>query len=186
MFLTIFNNQQRQLLKCECDEGPTGPGADPSCPWDQYGDSSSAASPSASAEDSGKETHNVSEEATELGPWPPPDLGSKRVQPAQPYRPQKANRGEGKWSEWARDVRQSQPESWDYKSPTWRLSAGDDRAWGCKYSRSSEWDESKRPIPTAKYLGGSDCDTEREWHARTMRYGEGLGPRPDLQPAETG
>ena len=97
--------------------------------WDQDGDSSSAASPSASAEEGGKETHIMSEKANQWGPWSSHESGNKHAQPAQPYRLQQANRGEGRWSKWASDVRQSQPENWDYRSSKWHSSAGDDRAW---------------------------------------------------------
>ena len=100
--------------------------------WDQYGDSSSAASPLASAEKGGKETHSMSEKANKWGPWLPSETSSKHVQSAQPYRLQQANRGEGKWSKWACEVRQSQPGSWDYSSNKWRSSAGDDCAWKYK------------------------------------------------------
>ena len=66
--------------------------------WDQYGDSSLAASPSASAEEGGKETRIMSEKANQWGPWASHEPGGKYAQPAQPYRLQQANRGEGKWS----------------------------------------------------------------------------------------
>ena len=94
--------------------------------WDQYGDSSSAASPS--AEEGGNETHNVSEKATKWGPWTP-EMSSKQEQSAQPYRLHPANRGESGWAEWAREVRHSQPEYQDYKCSRWHASAGDARAW---------------------------------------------------------
>ena len=115
--------------------------------------------------------------ANQWGPWPPPSLGSKRAQPAQPDRLQQANRGQGKWSEWAREVRQSQPE-WDSGSTKWHSSAGDDHAWKYKSYRFSEWEGSKWSIPTAKYLGGSDYETYRNWHARAMRYGKGWANDP--------
>ena len=109
----------------------------------------------------------------QVGPCPPPEVSSKHVQSAQPYQLQQANRGEGKWSEWAREVRQSQPEYWDHGSNKRRASAGDARAWKCKDYESSEWDGSKWSTPTAKDLSGSDYDTDRDRHARTMRYGDG-------------
>ena len=37
--------------------------------WDEYGDSSSAASASASAEEGGKGTHSMSERPSKWGPW---------------------------------------------------------------------------------------------------------------------
>ena len=146
--------------------------------WDQYGDSSSAASPSASAEEGGKETHIMSEKANQWGPWTSHETGEKYVQPAQPYRLQQANRGEDKWSKWASDVRQSQSENWDYRSFKWRSSAGDDRAWKHKTYDSSEWDGSKWSVPTSRNLSGSGYDTDRDWRAKTMRYGEGWAHDP--------
>ena len=39
---------------------------------------------------------------------------------------------------------------------------------------SSEWARSSRwSAPTARNLAGSDFETDREWHASAMRYGEG-------------
>ena len=139
--------------------------------WDQYGESSSATS---------SETHVMSERANQWGPWSSHESGNKSVQPAQPYRLQQANRSEGKWSKWASDVRQSQPEKRDYCSSKWHSSAGDERAWKHKSFDSSEWDGSKWSAPTSRNLSGSGCDTDRYWHAQTMRYGEGWAH--DLQP----
>ena len=90
--------------------------------WDQYGDSSSAACPSASAEEGGNETHSVSEKANKWGLWPP-ESSSKHVQPAQPYKLQPANRGESGWADWAREVRRSQSEYRDCSSNGMRLPA---------------------------------------------------------------
>ena len=158
-------SQTLEILRLQCRRGN---GNDKWNSWDQYRDSSTAASPSASAEEGGKETHSTSEKANKWGPWPPPEVGSKHVQSAQPYRLQQANRGEGKWSKWARKVRQSQPEYWDYGSNKWRASAGDARAWKYKDYESSEWDGSKWSTPTARNLSGSDYDTDRDWHAHVQ------------------
>ena len=101
--------------------------------WDQYHDSSSAASPSTSVEEGGKETHIMSERGEQVGTTAA-RMGSKYVQPAQPYRLQQANRGQSKWSEWAREVRHSQPQYKDYGSTEWQASAGDASAWDKYYS----------------------------------------------------
>ena len=53
----------------------------------------------------------MSEKANQWGPWSSHESGNKYVQPAQPYRLQQANRGEGKCSKWASDVRLWQSES---------------------------------------------------------------------------
>ena len=69
--------------------------------WDQYGESSSAAS---------SEAHIASEQVyveSNWGPWPPNESGSRGARPAQPYRLQKANKSDGQRSKWASDVRQS-------------------------------------------------------------------------------
>ena len=39
-------------------------------------------------------------------------------------------------------------------------------------SHSSGWGRSKWSTPTAKNLVGSDYETDRDWHASTMRYGD--------------
>ena len=36
----------------------------------------------------------------------------------------------------------------------------------------------KQPTPTTRNLSRSDYDTDRDWHARTMRYGEGWAHDP--------
>ena len=72
-------------------------------------------------------------------------------------------RGEGGWSKWASDVRQSQPENWDYRSSKWHSSAGDDRAWKHQGYDSSEWDGSKWSAPTTRNLSGSGYDTNKNW-----------------------
>ena len=38
--------------------------------------------------------------------------------------------------------------------------------------------QTKWSTPTARNLGASDCGTDREWHARTIRYGEGWAHDP--------
>ena len=64
--------------------------------WDQYGESSSA-SPS--------ETHGMSDSSLTMeSPWGPWEAATKSQRAAQPYRLQKANRGDGLWSQWARDA----------------------------------------------------------------------------------
>ena len=69
----------------------------------------------------------------------------------------------------ASDVRQSQPDQWSDSSAKWMSSAGDDSSW----KRASEWEGSQWSIPTKWTLKGSDYDTDREWHSRNMKYGEG-------------
>ena len=94
--------------------------------WDQYGESSSA-SPS--------ETHGMSDSSGSYGQsethggsavtestWGPWEAATKSQRAAQPYRLQKANRGDGLWSRWASDARQSQPDQWSDSSAKW----GDD------------------------------------------------------------
>ena len=91
--------------------------------WDQYGESSSAAS---------SEAHIASEQVnseSRWGPWPPTEPASRDKRQAQPYRLQKANKGDGQWSRWASDIRQSQPDQWSRSSSRWHSSAGDERSW---------------------------------------------------------
>ena len=64
--------------------------------WDQCGDSSSAASPSASAEEGGKETHIMTEKANQWGPWSSHESETRAS--CSLYRLQQANRGEGRQS----------------------------------------------------------------------------------------
>ena len=69
--------------------------------WDQYGESSSAAS---------SEAHITSEQVnneSKWGLWPPSEPASRDKRPAQPCRLQKANKTDGQWSRWASDIRQS-------------------------------------------------------------------------------
>ena len=97
--------------------------------WDQCGDSSSAASASASAEESGKGTYSMSEKFSRWGPWLPESSSNKQVQSAQPYRFQPANRGASSWADWARKVRDSQPKYQASSSNRGHASAGGAHAW---------------------------------------------------------
>ena len=47
-----------------------------------------------------------------------------------------------------------------------------------KSYESTEWDGSKWSAPTSRNLGGPDYDTDRDWHAWIMRYGEGWAHDP--------
>ena len=129
--------------------------------WDQYGESSSA-SPS---EAHGMSDNSLTTEST-WGPW---EAATKSQRTAQPYRLQKANRGEGLWSRWAGDARQSQPDQWSDSSAKWVSSAGDDGSW----KQTLEWEGSRWTAPTKWTLKGSDYDMDKEWHSRYMKYGEG-------------
>ena len=53
-------------------------------------------------------------------PWGPWEAATKSQRAAQPYKLQKANRGDGLWSQWARDARQSQPDQWSDSSAKWK------------------------------------------------------------------
>ena len=112
------------------------------------------------------------------GPWQSYEPGNKNMQPAQPYRLQKANKSDGQWSKWASDIRQSQPDKWNSSSSRWHSSAGDERTWKYKGYESADWDGSKWSAPTSRDLGGSDYDTDKEWQLRNMRYGEGWAHDP--------
>ena len=101
--------------------------------------------------------------------WGPCESASKSQRAAQPYRLQKANKGDGLWSRWASDARQSQPDQWSDSSAKWVSSAGDDHSW----KQASEWEGSQWSAPTKWTLKGSDYDMDRDWHSRNMRYGEG-------------
>ena len=87
--------------------------------WDQYGESSSAAS---------SEAHIMSDYVHSESTWGPYESAHRDKWTAQPYRLQKADRGEGQWSRWASDIRQSQPDYWS-SSSKWQSSAGDDGSW---------------------------------------------------------
>ena len=71
-------------------------------------------------------------------------MSGHQAQPTQKYDVQPAIRGSSPWTDWAREVRNSQP---DYKvssSDTWHASAGGAHAWGQKWdSHPSEWN---RPL----------------------------------------
>ena len=66
--------------------------------WDQYGESSSAAS---------SEAHIMSDYVHSESTWGPYESAHRDTRVAQPYRLQKANRSEGQRSRWASDIRQS-------------------------------------------------------------------------------
>ena len=66
--------------------------------WDQYGESSSAAS--SEAHITGEQVNNE----TKWGPWLPSEPASRDKWPAQPYRLQKANQSDGRRSRWASAV----------------------------------------------------------------------------------
>ena len=107
-------------------------------------------------------------------------LSGKQAQPTQKYDVQPANRGSSPWTDWAREVRNSQPDYRVSSSNTWHASAGGAHAWGEKWSsQSSGWSRSYQwSAPTTKNLAGSDYDTDHEWHASTMRYSSGWANDP--------
>ena len=72
--------------------------------WDQYGDSSSAASASVSAKEGGRGVSNKSEKFQEWGPQSPESVSSKHVQSCQPYSTRSSNRRSNSWADWAREV----------------------------------------------------------------------------------
>ena len=128
--------------------------------WDQYGESSSAAS---------SEAHIASDNVHSESTWGPFESANKDKRAAQPYRLQKANKSDGQWSRWASDIRRSQPDQRSDSSSKWRSSAGDDSSW----KKVSEWEGAQWSAPTRRTLKGSDYETDREWHSRNMRYGDG-------------
>ena len=102
----------------------------------------------------------MSERTPKCGPCPPEYVSSKQAQSAQPYSIQSANRGSGSWADWARKVRNSQPEYRVSSSNTWRASASGAHARGRKWDtqssergRSSMWS-----APTTRNLAGSDFE----------------------------
>ena len=109
--------------------------------WDQYGESSSAAS---------SEAHITSDNVHSESTWGPYESASKDKRAAQPYRLQKANKSDGQWSRWASDIRQSQPDQWS-SSSRWHSSAGDDGSW----KKVSDWEGSQWSAPTRRTLKGS-------------------------------
>ena len=113
--------------------------------WDQYGDSSSAASASASAKEGGRGTYSMSEKQSGWGPWLPENASSKQVQSAQPYRIQSANRGASSWADWACKVRNSQEEYRVSSSDTWYASAGGTHAWDTNWDSESSGVSISRP-----------------------------------------
>ena len=127
--------------------------------WDQYGESSSVAS---------FEAHVTSDYVHRESTRGPCESGHRDKRAAQPYRLQKANRGDGQWSRWASDIRQSQPDYWS-ESSRWQSSAGDNSSW----KKVSEWEGSQWSAPTRRTLRGSEYESDRDWHLRNMHYGEG-------------
>ena len=117
--------------------------------WDQYGESSSAAS---------SEAHITSDYVHSESTWGPYESAHRDQRTAQPYRLQEANRGEGQWSRWASDIRQSQPDYWS-SSSKWQSSAGDDSSW----KKVSDWEGSQWSAPTRRTLKGSEYETDQEW-----------------------
>ena len=116
----------------------------------------------------------MSEESSKWGPWLPENLSNKKVQSAQPYWFQPANRGASSYADWACEVIDSQPECQASSSTREHASAGGAHAWDQTWKKySSGWDRLKWSTLTAKNLGRSDHATDREWHASTMRYSEG-------------
>ena len=127
--------------------------------WDQYGESSSAAS---------SEAHIASDNVHSESTWGPYESASKDKRAAQPYRLQKANKSDGQLSRWAGDIPQSQPDQ--RSSPSkWQSTAGNDRPW----KKASDWEGSQWSAPTRRTLKGSEYETDQEWHLRSMRYGDG-------------
>ena len=110
--------------------------------WDQYGESSSAAS---------SEAHIMSDYVHSESTWGPYESAHRDQRAAQPYRLQKANRSEGQRSRWASDIRQSQPDYWS-SSFKWQSSAGDDGSW----KKVSDWEGSQWSAPTRGTLKGSE------------------------------
>ena len=130
--------------------------------WDQYGESSSAAS---------SEAHIMSDYVHSESTWGPYESAhreSRDKRAAQPYRLQKANKSEGQRSRWASDIRQLQPDHWS-SSSKWQSSAGDDGSW----KKVSDWEGSQWSAPTGRTLKGSEYETDQEWQLRNMRYGDG-------------
>ena len=126
--------------------------------WDQCGESSSAAS---------SEAHITSDSVHRESTWGPYE-SAHRDKTAQLYRLQKANRGDGQWSRWASDIRQSQPDHWSGSSK-WQSSAGDDSSW----KKVSDWEGSQWSAPTRRTLKGSEYESDRDWQLQNMRHGEG-------------
>ena len=95
-------------------------------------------------EEGGRGAYSMSERTTKWGPWSPESANSRPVQ-HQPCRLQSANRGSDSWADWAREVRNSQPEYRTSSSSTWHASAGGAHAWERKWdTQSSDWARSSR------------------------------------------
>ena len=101
--------------------------------WDQYGESSSAAS---------SEAHITSDNVHSESTWGPYESAHKDKRAAQPYPLQKANKSDGQWSRWASDIRQSQPDQWSSSSKR-HSSASDDGSW----KKVSDWEGSQWSAP---------------------------------------
>ena len=139
--------------------------------WDQCGDSSSAAS--ASAEEGERGAHSKSERDPYFwGPWPPSSVSSNQVQPTQKYDVQPANRGSNPWTDWAREVRNSQPDYRVSSANTWHVPAGGAHAWGQKWSsQSSGWSRSHQwSAPTTKILAGPDYDIDHDFLGSCINF----------------
>ena len=53
------------------------------------------------------------------------------------------------------------------------MAFGDERAWKYKSYESTNGMDQSGLLQLQENLGGPDYDTDRDWHARTVRYGEG-------------
>ena len=126
--------------------------------WDQYGESSSAAS---------SEAHVMSDyvhsEST-WGPYESPNGTNGQLNPIDFKRPTNVKAK----VQMGYDIRQSQPDYWS-SSSKWQSSAGDDGSW----KKVSDWEGSQWSAPTRRTLKGSEYDTDQEWQLRNMRYGDG-------------
>ena len=75
--------------------------------------------------------HTVSErKCKSWGPRPPKSMSSNQVQTALRYEMQPANRGDNPWKDWAREVRETQPDKAQPCSTAWHTPAGGANAWG--------------------------------------------------------
>ena len=106
--------------------------------WDQYGESSSAAS---------SEAHITSDNVHSESTWGPYESANKDKRAAQPYRLQKAKKSDGQWSRWASDIRQSQPDQWS-SSSRWHSSI-----WQSQRVLLSTYLKGRRPILGLLLLG---------------------------------
>ena len=105
---------------------------------------------------------NPSHGPSSWGPWPQKSVSGNQLQPTQKYDVQPADRGSNPWTDWAREVRNSQPDYKASSSKTWHASAGGAHAWGQKLD--SYQSDCNRPYQwsaqTTKTLAGSDYDTD--------------------------